>query len=258
MSRGLGSAQRSLLVALYCAADTFGQAFAPGPTDEDSTWVVVSRLQLVEVEHPKKFPQQRTATEAAREFKRSRRVPYRRALQTLADRGLAEAKLAQVKLSALGQGAWYWQRTEPHRETWLARITAQGEEYVVEYLSEEIEPTEDRLLRGFAYGFADERLEWIRQQERDRSRTRRRRPSARTNEASPVVAPRQAALSRDEVIALFTGEGIGVEQVRKALRAWHREESRRYRDAFHENAPALEEYTFDPDALEEVRSHLSV
>ncbi|WP_280335728.1 hypothetical protein [Nocardia wallacei] len=55
---------------------------------------------------------------------------------------------------------------------------------------------------------------------------------------------------------MLVGEGADAERVRTALRGWHRDESRRHRAAFGGNVPALEEYTFGLDALEEGRNHL--
>ncbi|WP_280378293.1 hypothetical protein [Nocardia wallacei] len=257
MSRGLGLAQRTLLTALGIAETSFGgRAFVF--TDDEGDWTVVSRLRLVETEHPKRFPTNRTTKAADREFKRSERSPYRRALQTLTQRGLVESKLAPVSLYALGQ---YSSWGNPQRSTWLTRLRAPGFELLHGAPYPELAASVfERLEDALAFNDSEDREELL-IESLSRSHPRKVAAPARRARVAPPIDPLaqkmpKSDLTKDETVATLCAEGFGIEQVRSALRAWHRAEQRRYRTDFRVSAPALDEYVFSHADLKELRQQI--
>lgn len=261
MSRGLGLTQRVLLTALGIAETSFGgRAFVFA--DDEGDWTVVSRLRLVETDHPKRFPANRTTKAVDREFKRSERSPYRRALQTLTQRGLIESKLAPVTLDALGQ---YSYPRDRHRSTWVARLTESGFDLLYSAPYPELAATVfDRLMDAIAFNDSELR-ESLLYESMCWSFPRKVAPPARRARAAPaIVSPARKApkidLTKEETIEALCAEGFDIEHVRSALRTWHRAEQRRYREdfgSFRTSAPSLDECVFGREDLEVLRQQIS-
>ncbi|MGW4774188.1 hypothetical protein ACWEO2_39870 [Nocardia sp. NPDC004278] len=261
MSQGLGTVQRRLLVALYCAENFNGRwmemAIHPDldTGDDLGSWFAISQFHLVETDHAKRFAYaaKRTTVPRDREFKRSRRVPYRRALRTLEQRGLAEARLISVDLNLLGQWAYRWHGRPPAtREVWVARLTEQGMAWVRKNAPEQVQPLGDRMVRsGDRF---DPEHRW--QLEDSRRRARRHRSTTITTSEKPTTG-RAKALNKNEVVDLLQREGTSAERVRTVLREWHREEQRQHRLQFGEPGPSLDEHIFGSAEVDDLRSRLS-
>ncbi|MBF6150270.1 hypothetical protein [Nocardia nova] len=260
MSRGLGLTQRVLLTALGIAETSFGgRAFAFA--DHEGDWTIVSRLRLVETEHPKRFPTTRTTKAADREFKRSERSPYRRALQTLTQRGLIESKLTPVDLRILGQYSW---PGRAQRSTWLARLTDRGFELLYSAPYPELSRSiYGRLEDALVFNDSEDRAELL-QESLYWSFPRKMvaPPARRTEVPAPTISPAppkpKVDLTKDEAIEALCAEGFEIEQVKAALRTWHRAEQRRYREDFDVSAPALDDCVFDRDDLEGLRQQIRI
>lgn len=262
MSQGLGTAQRRLLVALYCAEKFEGLwwklADHPALDSESGSgpWFAVSQFHLVEADHTKRFKYaaKRAMALRDREFRRSRRVPYRRALRTLEQRGLAEAGLVPVDLELLGQWAWRPRGQPPAaREVWFARLTEQGRDWVRTNAIDQVQATGTEMVGAAEQFDPDER--W-RLQETQRLARRQRRPAA-VKVPGVVTTTRVEALSKSEVVDLLDREGFAVDQVKAVLREWHREEQRQHRKEFLQLGPPLEECVFGSAELDDIRQRLA-
>lgn len=259
-------AQRRLLVALYCAENFNGRwmelAVHPAVNGDDDLgeWFAVSQLHLVETDHAERFEYatKRLTVRHDREFKRSRRVPYRRALRTLEQRGLAEAKLISVDLNLLGQYAPPWRGRPPaSREVWVARLTHRGKDWVQENASEQVQSMGIEMVRTAERFDPEERWQIAEAQRLARYRQGRRRRPATVTVPEVVTAGHAKALSKSEVVEFLHGEGFGTEQVSAVLRQWHREEQRQQRSQFKEPGPALDDYIFGAAEIDDLRQRLT-
>lgn len=265
MSQGLGTVQRRLLVALYCAENFNGRwmELAEEPaleSDDDSgPWFAVSQFHLVETDHAERFEYatKRLTVRRDREFKRSRRVPYRRALRTLEQRGLAEAKLVSVDLNLLGQYAPPWRGRPPAaREVWVARLTDRGKDWVRENAPEQVQSMGAEMVRTAERFDPAERWQIAEAQRLARYRQGRGRRPATITVPEVATSARTRALNKSDVIELLHGEGFGTEQVSAVLRQWHREEQRQQRSRFREPGPALDDCIFGVAEIEDLRQLL--
>ncbi|MGW5380738.1 hypothetical protein ACWESM_35365 [Nocardia sp. NPDC003999] len=268
MSRGLGRAQRRLLAALYIGR------VGPWRTwhlDAGYSWFAVAEIGLRDDDYDLYDGDDTTLAE--RDIKRSRRAVIRRALDGLVSRGYAESMMHTVDLVEL-QFAYEWGNYVPTRQVLMARITKIGRQYIQEHrhelLGEMAEPVlREALYEGLRsalakYGFGDTEPP-PRTSTRRRRRRRRRTSSGRTPTTpvhatqTPVVAtPRPAAqLSKAQVVEVLVLEGFAAAAVLTQLRAWHREQQRYMRREFDDPGPALEEYRFDTEQIEELRAQLT-
>lgn len=272
MSRGLGTIQRQLLIALFCAGRVEGEwvnlaesrGSAPG-----GDWYAVARLRLVEIEHDVEIGHtihQKSGSDD-RAFKRSRRAPVRRALRTLTDRGLAEERLIAVDLAELGQWNWRPQGGEPAiRPVLYARITELGEQWVIEHASDQIDQFTELMIKASFNHDPEARerrmarkaqREWrIEQALKSRKSLSRRTTAAAGDGKGQIVFPTEA-LSKDELVRLLIDEGFDRERVPIVLRQWHRELQSNLRRQLGESGPPLDDYTFGSTEIEELRTLLS-
>lgn len=263
MSQGLGTVQRKLLVALYSAENFNGRwmqlAEHPdiGSDDDSGPWFAISQLHLVETDHAERFEYaaEEATTLRDREFKRSRRTPYRRALRTLEQRGLAEAKLVSVDLDDLGQYSYFWHGgPTPVRDVWLARLTDQGRAWVEKNAAELVESAGYKMMQA-AENF-DPVPRWGLAAEATRARPRRPSPAA-------VVVPEVAtvdrvdALSKSEVADVLCNEGFDAGRVSTVLRVWHREGQLQQRRQYGQPGPGLSNYVFGIAEIDELRQRLA-
>ncbi|MGW5230399.1 hypothetical protein ACWEP5_36390 [Nocardia niigatensis] len=272
MSRGLGTIQRQLLVALFCADQTKGGwtklAQTPGST-AGGDWYAVARLRLLEIEHDAEIGHtvhQRSRPED-RAFKRSRRAPVRRALRTLTNRGLAEEQLIAVDLVDLGQRNWRPSGEKPAtRPVLYARITELGKEWITHHARERLDEYSVRMVKASSDHDPDarerrmarmaERAWWHEQASKSSESPGQRKAPAGVDDDSQIVV-RTEALNKDELVQLLIGEGFDRDQVLTVLRRWHRELQGFLRREFGDPGPPLDEYSFGSAEIEELRTRLS-
>ncbi|MGV9546188.1 hypothetical protein ACWDSF_33145 [Nocardia beijingensis] len=260
MSQGLGTTQRKVLVCLYVAKFDSGTAPMGNLTYFYGNGVWGYGVTQVEA-----YEERQTRTKgselstAERELRRSQRVPLRRALKTLASRGLVTCDLTEIKLSELGQPNWADKST---RNVWLANITDEGCDYVEERrveLAKEFARFERffEILESGGFHDLPEKERPPKPAKKTPKRPPPKRARARAHKPRPgVVAPvppREQLYDRDGAIQLLVGEGFDEAAVRTAMRRWHREEQRAIRVEFRSTGGALEEFRSTGGALEEFR-----
>ncbi|MEU7634363.1 hypothetical protein AB0C34_31070 [Nocardia sp. NPDC049220] len=125
MSRGLGSAQRRVLVELYklLLDDAEELGLAEDGYNECSGY----SIEQMELE-PRPGRVGSDGKLITAHVRRSKRVPFRRALTSLDKRGLVETGIAEVELEELGQYSEY----ESWRDVRVALLTHQGCRYIEE------------------------------------------------------------------------------------------------------------------------------
>ncbi|MEU7631765.1 hypothetical protein AB0C34_17505 [Nocardia sp. NPDC049220] len=266
MSRGLGRTQRRLLAALYIGH------VGPWRTwdlDAGYPWFAVTEIGLRDDDYDLYDGDDTTLVE--RDIKRSRRAVIRRGLDGLVSRGYAEAMMHTVDLFELQLTYGCWDHL-PTRQVLMARTTGLGDQYVQRHrhqlLSELAEPVlREALYEGLrgalaTYGFVD--TDPAPNTATRRRRRRRRTSSGRTpttpvRAQTPVVATSAPAaqLSKSQVVEVLALEGFPAAAVLTQLRAWHREQQRDLRTKFGDPGPALDEYQFDAEQVEELRAQLT-
>lgn len=250
-----------MLVALYAASDNAGRwlnAIDEDPAlqgdDDQGPWYPVSMFHLVEADHAKRFTYatKREMKLREREFKRSRRVPYRRALRTLEVRGLAQARLERLELDVLMGG-----RKDPRsrapavREVWVARLTPQGKAWVQDNAIEEVDAMGARM-RKTAELF-DPSRRWLLPPHRPPGRHRGPLVTA----AAQQPHTDDGLMDRADVVVLLNDDGFTTRDVEAVLRAWHREVQRDQRRENGDPGPSLDEYVFGLAEVEELRRRLT-
>ena len=217
-------------------------------------WFAVSEFRLAEIDHRKQIKTlaRRKKQAAKREFKRMHQLPYRRALQSLAGRGLTEADYADgVEIGGYSEShVVLWPLG-----VWLGRLTEQGSAWVEQNALEQVEPLTDAMFA--AHWDFPEVERWPRKVEPSPISEVMNFPAS---QAVSSVDPRQNdELSKSSVVDLLTAEGFAAEQVLAILRAWHREERLNHRALYGstDEHPPLAQCTFTTADVVNFRIHLT-
>ncbi|WP_280219945.1 hypothetical protein [Nocardia neocaledoniensis] len=256
MSRGLGQAQRNLLGALYIGASG-PWYWLEAPDNPADAWVPVGEIGIF-LDHHLVVDGDNSSLDD-REFKRSRQAALRRAVAGLVKRGYADSGVRNVPSSFL-QVSTRW--CETPRDIVVAQITDQGRTYVEEHRVDLVveNPLSDYLRGELRDAGFDDVMHLPYRPPLNRPKRKVQRRARRVEAPAVPVAPdeptRPMSWRKAGVVELLVQEGFDGDSVRALLRAWHREQQRIARVEFGGTAPALEDYRFDEDELDDLRRQL--